>query len=82
MFCKFVTILVQGPMSLSALHWRHNECDGVSNYQPHDSLINRLVMRRSKETSKLRVTGFYAGNSPLTGEFPVQGANNAENVSI
>ena len=37
---------------------------------------------RSKKTSKLRVTGLYAGNSPLTGEFPAQMANNEENVSI
>ena len=26
--------------------------------------------RRSKKTSKLRVTGLCAGNSPVTGEFP------------
>ena len=38
--------------------------------------------RRSKETSKLRVTGLCAGNSPVTGEFPAQKASNAENVSI
>ena len=37
---------------------------------------------RSKKTSKLRVTGIYAGNSPVTGEFPAQRASNAENVSI
>ena len=24
-----------------ALHWRHNERDGVSNHQPHDCLLNR-----------------------------------------
>ena len=36
----------------------------------------------SKKTSKLRVTGLCAGNSPGTGEFPAQGASNAENVSI
>ena len=35
-----------------------------------------------KEKSKLRVTGLCAGNSPVTGEFPVQNASNAENVSI
>ena len=33
-------------------------------------------------TSKLRVTGLCAGNSPVTGEFPAQKASNAENVSI
>ena len=34
------------------------------------------------KTLKLRVTGLCAGNSPVTGEFPVQMASNAENVSI
>ena len=38
--------------------------------------------RRSKKTSKLRVTDLCAGNSPVTGEFPAQRASNAENVSI
>ena len=36
----------------------------------------------SKKTSKLRITGLCAGNSPVTGEFPAQMASNAENVSI
>ena len=35
-----------------------------------------------KKTSKLRVTGLCAGNSPGTGQFPAQLASNAENVSI
>ena len=35
-----------------------------------------------QKTSKLRVTGLCAGNSPATGEFPAQMASNAENVSI
>ena len=35
-----------------------------------------------KKTSKLRVTGLCAGNSPGTGEFPAQMASNAENFSI
>ena len=39
-------------------------------------------MRRSKKTSKPRVTGLCAGNSPETGEFPAQMASNTENVSI
>ena len=37
---------------------------------------------RLKKTSKLRVTGLCAGNSPVTGEFPAQMASYAENVSI
>ena len=39
------------------LQWRRNEQDGVSNYQPHDYFLNRLFRRRSKKTSKIRVTG-------------------------
>ena len=65
-----------------ALQWRYNGRDSVSNHQPHDYLLNRLVRRRLKKTSKLRVTGPCAGNSPGTGEFPAQMASNAEIVSI
>ena len=65
-----------------ALQWRHNGRDGVSNHRPHDCLLKRLFRRRSKKTSKLRVAGLCAGNSPETGEFPTQMASNAEKVSI
>ena len=47
-----------------SLQWRHNDHDSVSNHQPYDCLLNRLFRRRSKKTSKLRVTGLCAGNSP------------------
>ena len=47
-----------------AFYWRHNDHGGVSNHQPHDCLLNGLFRRRSKKTSKLRVTGLCAGNSP------------------
>ena len=47
-----------------SLHWRHNDQDGVSNHQPHGCLLKRLFGRRSKKTSKLRVTGLCAWNSP------------------
>ena len=64
-------------------HYRgHNGRDGVSNHRPDDCLLSRLFRHRSKKTSKLRVTGFCEGNSPVTGEFPAQMASNAENVSI
>ena len=46
------------------LHWCHNNHDGVSNHQPDGCLLNRLFRRRSKKTSKLRVTGLCVGNSP------------------
>ena len=59
--------------------WRHNGRDSVSNHEPHDSLLNRLFRRRSKKTSKLRVTGLCA---PGTGEYPAQMASDAENVYI
>ena len=62
--------------------WRYNERHGVSIHQPHDCLLNRLFRRISKETSKIRVTGLCAGNSPVTGEFPTHRASYAENVSV
>ena len=65
-----------------ALHWRHNDHDGVSNHQPHGCLLNRLFTRGSKKTSKLRVTGLCVGEFTGTGEFPAQRASYAENVSI
>ena len=63
--------------SAPILLWRHTGRDGVSN-----CLLNRPFRRRSKKTSKFRVTGLCAGNSPVIGEFPAQMASNAENVSI
>ena len=42
----------------------HNNYDSVSNHQSHGCLLNRLFRRRSKITSKLRVTGLCVGNSP------------------
>ena len=49
---------------LHALQWRYNGHAGVSNHQPYHCLINRLFRHRSKKTSKLRVNGICAGNSP------------------
>ena len=68
-------------MSFS-LQSSHNGCDGISNHQPHDCLLNCLFRHWSKKTSKLHITGLCTGNSPVTGEFPAQMASNAENVSI
>ena len=69
-------------LSELSLRWRHNGRDCVSNHQPHDCLLNRLFRHRSKKTSKLRVTGLCAGNSPGTGEFQAQRPSYAENVFI
>ena len=78
-----------GASFIASQHWirlslrsRHNERDGVSNHQPHHSLFSRLFRRRSKKTSKLRVTALCVGNSPVTSEFPAKMASNAEKVSI
>ena len=59
-----------------------HESVGVSNHRRLDGLLNRFFRRRSKKTSKLRVSGLCGGNSPVTGEFPAQRANDAGNVSI
>ena len=88
---RFITVLLelflcyyreQAVERAVALQWRHNGRDSVLNHQPCECLLSRLIRRRSKKTSKLRVTGFCAGNSPETGEFAAQRARNAENVSI
>ena len=65
-----------------ALQWCHNERDAVSNHQRHHCLLNHICGHRSKKTSKLRITGLCAGNSPATSEFPTQRASNVEKVSI
>ena len=52
-------IIIMRPVPL---WWRHNECDGVSNHRRLDCLFNRLFRRRSKKTSKLRVTGLFEEN--------------------
>ena len=79
---EMVATLNIGLYVIKTLQWRHNGRNSVSNHQPHDCLLNRLFRRRSKKTSKLRVTGLCAGNSPGTGEFPAQMASYAANVSI
>ena len=67
---------------LIPLYWRHNGRGSVSNHQPHDCLLYCLFRRRSKKTSKPRVTALCVGNSPVTGEFPAPMASSAENASI
>ena len=52
-----------------SLQWCHNERGSVSYHQSL-FLLNCRFRRRSKETSKLRVTGLCAGNSPVTGTSP------------
>ena len=58
---------------IKTLRWRHNDHDCVSNHQPRHCLLNRLFGRRSKKTSKLRVTGLCVGNSPRPVNSPHKG---------
>ena len=67
---------------MNPLQWRHNGRNGVSNYQPHHCLLNRLFRHRSKKTSKLHVIDLCVGNSLVTGEFPAQMASNVENDDV
>ena len=64
-------------MTGTPLQWRRNERDGVLNHRRLHFLFNCWFRRRSNKTSKLYFTGHYAGNSSLTGEFPVHKARNA-----
>ena len=43
--------------------WRHNERDGISNYQPNDCLLNYLFKAQIKENNKV------PRHWPLWGEF-------------
>ena len=79
---KLWTFMGRNENFVTTLQWRHNERGSVSNHQPHGCLLKRWFRRRSKKTSKFRVTGICAGDSPGTGEFPAQMASTAENVSI
>ena len=76
-----VFIMKQGHAHES-LQWRYNGRDGVSNHQPHHCLLNGLFKRRSKKTSKLRITGLCAGIHRWPVKKPAQMASNAQNVSI
>ena len=82
LFCWNCAAQIPKNDTIVPLQWRHNGPEDVSNHQPHHCLLNRLFRRRSKKTSKLRVTGLCAAKSPVTGEFPAQMASNAENASI
>ena len=66
----------------TASHYNDVIMGTMASQHTSDCLLNRLFRHTSKKTSKLRVTGLCAGNSPVTDEFLAQMASNAENVSI
>ena len=62
---------------LYQLQWHLNEREGIS------AVYSTVCSGGDKkQTSKLRVIGICARNSPVIGEFPAQRASNAENISI
>ena len=75
---------------ISAYEWKidskesyaHIERNGMSNHRRLYCLLNCLCRRRSKKTSKLRVTSLWEGNPTVTGGFPSERASNPKNVSM
>ena len=65
-------------LSLAQLHYNDVIMSSMASQITSltDCSLDLFSRRRSKETSKLRVTGLCEGNSPVTGEFPAQSANN------
>ena len=81
--CTYATVMRAAERKLDlTLQWRHNEHNGVSNHQPHIVYSTVYSRCRSKNKSKLHVTGFCEGNSPVTSEFPAQRTSYTENVFI
>ena len=66
-----------------SLQWLHNEHNGVSNHRRINCLLNRLFRRRCKKTNVKTQRHWPLWGEPLvTGGFPSQRANYADNVSI
>ena len=70
---EFLLCLIWWCIVILSLHRRHRERNGVSNHRRLDCLLHRLFRRRSKKTSKLRVTGVCEGNPSVTDGFPHKG---------
>ena len=64
------------------IHYSYIERDVVSIHRRLDCLLNRLFMCTLRIISKLRVSGLFEENSPVTGEFSVSRARNTENGSM
>ena len=65
-----VDFMIQKWHTSYLLQWRHMDVTDVPNIRQLHCLFDRFVRWKSKKTSKLRVTGLYEGNSPVTGAFP------------
>ena len=82
--------LIMGPLLLTqftsdcGMHYSDDIMGAVASQITSLSIVYSTVYSSTdqKKTSKLRVTGICAGNSPVTGEFPTQMTTHVENVSI
>ena len=54
-------LLVIMKIFLYTWQWHHNECDGISNHQLHNYLLNCLFRCRSKKTSSSASLAFMRG---------------------
>ena len=72
----------KGSPLMSSLQWRYDECNGFSDHRRLHCLLNCCFRRRSKKSSKLRITSLCMGNSPVTDEFLSQRISSAQNVFI
>ena len=90
---NLILIISVGTVDLSPTHWHRSYKIGYYNdviMGAITSQITNLTIVYStvyldadkKKTSKLRVAGICAGNSPGTGEFPAQMVSSAEFFSI
>ena len=70
--------------NLQPLHYKYIIMSAMASQITSLTIVYSTVYSRckSKITAKLRHSGFGVGNSPVTGEFPAQGASNAVNASI
>ena len=67
----------------TTLHYNDVTVSTIASQSPASRLfIWPFIRAQIKKISKLRVTGPWAENSPVTGEFPAQKASNAENLFI
>ena len=52
-----------------SLQWRHNKCDGISNHQPQDCLLNPYSGAHQRKDQSSTSLAFVRG---FTGDFPTQ----------
>ena len=83
-FCSTTKSKNNGTVSQKRHHYNDVIMDSMASQITSLTIVYSGVYSGAdqRKTSKLRVTGLCAGNSPGTGEFPAQMASNAGNASI